>query len=200
MEQGEFSLAETMFEQSKNVFGDIGHQQGICALDRYCGVLAYRMGNLELASKYYENALHIAKLHQYTGMIAEIRNLQGSLARKRDDFESARQLYEESKQEVAKLGDQWRLTAVLRNLARMEFQLGNLETAKNRFHEVITLCREIDRKDMLYGCLLSLAEVQEEYGDQEEARALAVKARNGFAELGMENDLARAIRFLDYLS
>jgi tetratricopeptide (TPR) repeat protein len=161
--------------------------------------LAYRMGELDVAAAYYEKALKIAKSRNFIGMVAEIRNLQGSLARKTGDFAKARYFYEEAKRAIEKLEDSWRLTAVLRNLARMEFQLGRLEAARDGFNAAISLCQQIDRKDMLYRCQLRLAEVEKESGNHQEALMLAIKARDGFAELGMKGDLDKVEEFLEAL-
>lgn len=199
MEQGEFDTAREMFVQAKKVFSAIEHYKGLCAVERYLGVLAYRVGDLEKASAQYKTALEMATSQNLTGMIAEIKNLQGSLARKLGDFASARDSYGEAREQIERLGDQWRLTAVLRNLARMEFQLGNWRAARDRFQQAIDLCLQIDRKDMLYGCQLGLAEAELKLGDVEEATTLAVSAKDGFAELGMKRDLDEANQFLTNL-
>jgi tetratricopeptide (TPR) repeat protein len=200
MEQDESHTAQEMFERSRNIFASINHYEGICAIERYLGVLAYRMGDLDQAQKRYEIALQIALTRDLTGMIAEIRNQQGSVARKTGDFIRARQLYEEAKKEIEQQGDKWRLTGILRNLARLEFQTENFAAAKDGFMETIELCKQINRRDMLYGCQLRLAEVELELGNIEKARELAISARKGFAELGMKRDLQTTNQFLDTLS
>lgn len=199
MEQGEFVTAEDMFRRSQDIFRSIDLPKGVCAIERYIGVLAYRMGNLDSAADHYNKALEIAIATVNVGMIAEIRNLQGSLARKVGDFALARECYYAAREAIEELGDIWRLTAVLRNLARMEFQLGNFASAKEGFLRTIELCEQIDRKDMLYGCQLRLAEVELKLGDMEHARSLAIAARNGFVELGMKRDLDEANQFLSEL-
>ena len=199
MEQSEFPTAGEMFERAKSIFSTIDHHKGLCAIERYLGVLAYRIGNLDKASRHYETALQLATARNFVGMIAEIRNLQGSLARKVGDFVRARQFYEEARKEIEMLGDKWRLTAVLRNLARLEFQLGDFVAAKDGFMRAIESCEQIDRKDMLYGCQLRLAETELELGNVENAKVLATTARNGFAELGMKRDLEEANQFLNGL-
>jgi len=158
------------------------------------------MGNLEQAAEHYEIALQLAITGDLRGMIAEIRNQQGSIARKAGDFIHARQFYEEARKEVEKERDKWRLTGILRNLARLEFQLDNFAAAKDGFVETIELCKQINRKDMLYGCQLRLAEAELKLGNVQKARTLALAARNGFAELGMKRDLQITNQFLDTLS
>lgn len=200
MEQSEFAIAQEMFERSKDIFTTIDDHKGICAIDRYLGVLAYRMEDFNKTSTYYEMALQLATIKGYAGMIAEIRNLQGSLARKMEDFTQARQFYEEARKEIEQLGDKWRLTGVLRNLAHLELQLGELLAAKDGFMRAMALCEQIDRKDMLYGCQLGLAEVELKLGDVQKAGPLALAARNGFAKLGMKRDVDAANQFLIKLS
>lgn len=199
MEKGEFSVAQARFEHARNNFENLGHQFGMCVLERYLGVVAYRSGNLEKASAQYKKAEKLALARNYQGMIAEIKNLQGSLARKKGDYTDSRRLYHESIQTLEKLDDAWRLTAVLRNLARLEFQVGNLIDSKIAFNEVIKLCQQLGRKDMLYGCYLRLAEVELRLENLSAAVELATEAKRGFIELGLNRDINEANLFLTEL-
>ncbi|CAG0935136.1 hypothetical protein TFLX_03968 [Thermoflexales bacterium] len=154
----------------------------------------------ELAEKHRSASEQGTEEGDYTLIISEIRNLQGSVAKRQGDFAQARQHYEESVRLVNLKGDRWRLTAALRNLARLEFQLGNLNAAKEQFENIIALCKEVDRKDMLYGCQFGLAEIELKLGNVDHARMLAASARHGFEQLGLQRDLANATRFLNDLA
>lgn len=196
MERSDFKNARHYFERSLDLFRQLDNQAGICATIRYRGVLSYRLGDFISAENDFESALQIAVENKFSGMIAEIRNLQGSIARKSGDLTSALTYYEQAKIGYEGLGDKWRLTAVLRNLARLYFKAGNFSMSKEEFRKVIELCKGIDRKDMLYGSQLGLAEVELKLGNTGEAFELAESARKGFFELGMEKDLKDAMRFI----
>jgi tetratricopeptide (TPR) repeat protein len=195
MERTDFENARNYFDESLDLFRQLENPAGICATIRYRGVLSYRLGDFINANNNFESALQIATENNFSGMIAEIRNLQGSLARKSGDLTNALNYYEQARTGYEDLGDKWRLTAVLRNLARLYFKAGDYSLSKKAFYEVIELCKEIDRKDMLYGSQLGLAEVELKLGNTKDAHELAESARKGFFELGMEKDLEDAIRF-----
>lgn len=200
MEQSDYPKALDLFEQARLTFNSIDyyepdptdHQEGICAIERYLGVVHYRMGNYELATQYYATALSLAEQNNFFGMIAETHNLQGSLARKLGDYSEARKHYKTALTLMNSLDKKWNVTAILRNLARLEAQMGNYEEALTGFQQAINLCRELDRKDMLFGCQVGLAEIKFEIGNVEEARQLAIEAREGFAELGMMLGIERS--------
>ena len=200
MERRDFLDAQKSFLQARNKFKQIGNPYGECALERYLGVLAYRMGNLDEATSQYMKAENLAVIHNYEGMMAEIANLQGSLARKKGKFEETRHQYRKSTLALKSINDSWRLTAVLRNMARLEFQAGNFVASRDIFNGAIDLCKQLGRKDILYGCYLRLAEVELELGNLREATELCTKASNGFEELGLDHDLADARQFLARLS
>jgi tetratricopeptide (TPR) repeat protein len=200
MERRDFLDAQKRFLQARHKFNRIGNPFGECALERYLGVLAYRMGNLDEATSQYMKAENLAVIHNYEGMMAEIANLQGSLARKKGKFNEARHQYQKSIRALKSINDRWRLTAVLRNMARLEFQAGNFVASREVFSEAIELCKQLGRKDMLYGCYLRLAEVERELGNLKEAMELCSRASNGFEELGLDHDLADAKQFLTRLS
>jgi len=197
MEQSEFDSASHMFQRSKGLFADIEDPRGVCVLERYQGVLAYRRDKFKEASTHYRASLEIATIEKFSGMIAEINNLQGSLARKLGNDADARQLYKEAIQGFKRLDDKWRLTAVIRNLARLEFQSGNYDAAEDAFTQAIELCERINRKDILYGCQLGLAEVEIILGNVEKAKSLLASARLGFSNLGMRGGLERIDRVID---
>lgn len=196
MERGEFINAGQYFEKSLELFLQTNNSMGICATIRYRGVLTYRLGDLINAKKDFEFALKIAIENNFSGMIAEISNLQGSLARKNGDMKNALAYYLQAKTGYEKLDDKWRLTAVMRNLAQLYLRTGDLSKSRSAFNEVIKLCKNIDRKDMLYGSQLGLAEVELKLGNIREAFELAESARKGFYKLGMEKDLQDVIRFI----
>lgn len=196
MESGDYRLAKDRFLQSRDLFIEIDEYYGTCALERYLGVLAYRAGNLVNANSQYDKAYNIANAHNFKGMIAEIRNLQGSLALKNNELSLARQAYNESLAAFRELNDLWRSTAVLRNLARMEFKANDLSAAKITYTDAIKLCEELVRKDMLYGCQLGLAEVELNLGNIKKAKSLVSSARSGFVDLGMNIGLEKSHQLL----
>lgn len=205
MEQSNYNEARELFEQAHSSFNSIeyyapnphDHKMGLCAIERYLGVVHYRMGDYETASHYYSSALRLAKQFDFPGMVAETYNLLGSLARKLGDYSEARDYYHDAISIMRKTGKEWHIAAIMRNLARLDVQMGEFEKASARLQEAIALCNKLGRKDMLYGCQLSLAETQFELGNLDVAIQLAKLAREGFADLGMIADIERAQNLID---
>jgi len=196
MEQGEFEIARGLFNQSRSIFERIGDTRGTCVLLRYLGVLAFRIKEIAQAENLFRKALQIAKENNYEGMIAETKNLQGSVARRQGDLETARQLYAEACKGYEATGDLIRLTGVLLNIGKLELEVGNLTSARLGFQQAMAVCHKVKRKDMLYGCHLGLAEVERQMGNHDSARQLARLARDGFGSLGMKRDVEAVDRFL----
>jgi tetratricopeptide (TPR) repeat protein len=200
MEWGDFISAEELFFKAKDLFCAEEDQRGICIIERYIGVLAYRKNDLDTASKQYKAAEQIARANNYELILSEIYNLQGSLESTKGNKERAFELYTESKKLVEKLGDKWRLTATLRNLAQLEAELGHYEAAKTGFEQIIELCLQADRKDMLYSCQIKLAKIERKLGNLIRAKELALAARDGYTYLGMKRDLEEVDEFLSSIT
>jgi len=154
------------------------------------------MEEIAQAEVFLENALRVAEQNGYQGMIAEIKNLRGSVAREYGDFEKAQRAYAEAREGFEAVGDLVRLTGVLRNMGKLALEIGDLISARSVFEEAVEVCQKIGRKDMLYGCQLGLAEVEWQASNGDLAGQLALLARNGFSELGMRRDVDRVDEFL----
>ncbi len=199
MEQTRYAEAEKLFEESADMFYMLQDNWGICALERYLGVLAYRQQLLDKAETHFQTATKSAKKHNFSTVLPELENLQGSLARKRGDFVKAKIHYMAARLAHEASGNEWSLSIILRNIAKMELQRKEFESAQRVFSEAIELSQRIGRKDALYGCLLGMAETQIALGNMMLAKKLTSEARQGFTDLGMRRDLDRAQTVMEKL-
>lgn len=200
LEWGDWESARVSFSDAKEIFYEANDPRWMAIIERYIGVLSYRTGDYDDASKHWKIAGTIAQQNKFQLMLVEIYNLQGSLERKRKNSQLARDLYEKSMELAKSIGDAWYLTGALRNVAQLDVELGKLHDAQLEFQEAIELCSKSDRKDMLYGCQLKLANVEMKLGNLNKAKSLGETARDGFRELGIKSGVDDAEEFLRLLA
>ena len=200
MEQNQFPAAHHLFLTALDEFQQSENLDGICTLERYLGVLKYRMGDLTQADEHVSKSLCIANMEKFEGKVALALDLKGSIARKRQQYDLARRFYRESIERLANLEKDSNMILVKRNLARLECQEGYFSKAKSLYLEILKECERLHRMDALYGCQVCLAEVEIELGYLENAHLLLTLAREGFIQLGMHHDLELVGKILQKLS
>lgn len=87
------------------MFYEENDQCWVAIIERYIGVLSYRLKEYDEASKHWDTARPNAQQNQFQLMLVERYNLQGSLERKRENPGFARELYQESMELSKHLGD-----------------------------------------------------------------------------------------------
>ena len=199
MEQGDFDISSSMYRRAKSIFQKAGNNRGVCAIERYQGVQAYRQMDYENASNHLNTSLDLSYQYDMPGMRSEILNLLGSLSRKQGDYEKARQYYNDSLIETRKLNEPERLIPVWRNLAKLEYELENFDIAHDRFQSLLQFAEEVNRKDFFHGCQLCLGETEFKLGNPKRAKQLAIAALDGFRQLGMQRDIEKAMELLQSL-
>lgn len=192
MEKANYALADSLFRSASEVFHKEQDLKGICTIERYLGVLAYRTKDYERAAIQYALAERIAEENSYLLSLSEIWNLQGSLERKLKHYDLARSKYEAAATLCETEGDLSRATAVYRNLAQLAVAQGDTNAARTAFERTISLCQSVNRVDMLHSCELKLASLEQSVGNVERALALALKAREGFIQLGLSDSVQQA--------
>ena len=78
LEKGDYISVNKLFTDAKRLFYAEENQKGICIIERYMGVLAYRQNDLDNALRQYQIAEQIAKINNYELSLLEIYNLQAS--------------------------------------------------------------------------------------------------------------------------
>jgi tetratricopeptide (TPR) repeat protein len=201
MEWGDYDLASEMFSRSERLFRnhEITDYKGLCIIQRYLGVLYYRMKEYSQSINYLREAEHIAIDQNFGIILSEIYNLQGTIARKQGDFDNSYVLYQRSIEILEKIGNAWYLPPVYRNLAKLEIEYGHLEKAKSDLHIAINLCENEKRLDILYSCQLALAELEFDMGNLEIADELAKKARDGFTSLQLDKAYKEALALINQI-
>lgn len=208
MDQSYYEEAEKYFIKSEKLFNlitptevDIDYlNRGICAIVRYLGVLYYRMQKYEIAKTKFMKALDLSKKYNLKGMEAESYNLLGSLARKKGALLEAKDYYEKSLSIMKSINNNWQVPTIIRNISRLNKELGRLSESKQGLLEAIALCEEIGRKDLLFGCQLCLAEIEFELGNYDKSLNLTKYARKGFINLGMLTGIDKADNLLNLIN
>lgn len=197
IEQGNFKEANSLLVTATKIPKEIDDSRSLSITLRHLGVVAFRQDDFDAAEKLWGEALEIAKTEAFTGMIVELHNLFGELARERGNLEEARQQYLQALRGYEDLKDRVRLTIVLLNLGSVEALAGNFETSRAWFEQCLSICQEIGRKDAAAEAKRRLAELEESLGNLSDALVLAEQARQVFQELGMARNVKCAEQLIE---
>ena len=152
------------------------------------GILVYRMGEFELARRWWEEARDefersgdVAASARTLGHLAGIAHAEG-------DLERAAELWQESADELRKLGDEMRLAIALGNLGVAAASRHRYEDAVAFLEEALTLAQQANNWITECSILFNLGRATFELGDVDRGRrllqdALRIADRLGYREL-----------------
>jgi tetratricopeptide (TPR) repeat protein len=169
------SRAQPAFERAAALYRQIDDRPGLAhTLTQLGRALAY-VGKLEASE---------AALDEADSLLAQIETPwlralhffnRAFLKNRQQDFDGARNCYEQAQALFLRSGDAFSAAAAKGNLANITWALGNLEATENAFREQVALMRNspMCTRRMLGWSLASLAGVLTERGDLDEALAAA---------------------------
>lgn len=196
MEAGDYKNAENLFHSARKLFILQNDNKGLCLIEQYLSVSAYRKNDIQLALEQCEIAESLALRIDYIDALPAIYNLRGNIEKKFENFELSKFFFNKALNLSEVLSDDWGKIVPLHNLAKLTIYMGDLEKAKNDLDQVIKLCKELDRKDMLYASQLQLADVEFRLGNLYVAKDLALMARDGFVSLGLMKSIEKTDHLL----
>jgi predicted ATPase/DNA-binding SARP family transcriptional activator len=136
------------------------------------GVLAAEDGDIEAAERAFEASLDVAReLDDDERRMAVLTNL-GNIAFFRQDFDRARDLYDEGGRLAIKLGSTFNAATAAHDLSLIELALGNVDAAIERCEEALALARVGGTPQLVAACLRSLASAIVIRGDLGRAQEL----------------------------
>jgi predicted ATPase/DNA-binding CsgD family transcriptional regulator len=149
----------------------------------------------EEAAPVLDEALNLFREFDDHWELARTFNLKGELARIKDDYATAEQLYRQALTFYRELGNPWGVNIVLQNLGYVVQYRGDLEGAKVLFAESLNSSHELDDRFSIAGGLGGLAGIIGLQGEPERAIKLFGAAEALRATIGA--DIAEGDR-LDY--
>jgi tetratricopeptide (TPR) repeat protein len=206
---GETSKAIAALQESRQIYSEVGDQQGVARALNNLGIIQRRQGNFGDAKKFLQQSLEISRqTGNKLGVLQALNNL-GNVLSDQGDMTKTQEAYEQSLKLTREIGDKGLEAISLDNIAGLLTTQGKLTSARQMYEESLRLAREIGDQAGVGRTLGNIADLQNRLGDLASARktaeeALAIdrgigdKSLSGYAlsELGLilaaQGDLAAA--------
>lgn len=167
---------------------DDGHLARVHA-DR--ALAAVRAGDLEAATSAADTAHEHGVVADDVEAVAQVRNVQGLVARHRGDHDRAREHFAASVERAGALPDPTAAIAAMNNLALTEADLGDLDAAIARAREAVTLVARRGDRHREAALRNNLADLLHRAGREEEAMTALKDAVAIFADVGQDRHRLR---------
>jgi predicted ATPase/class 3 adenylate cyclase len=145
-QQGEYSAARTLHEESLAIRRELGDRRGIAASLHSLGNVARKQGDFPSAQALCEESLAIRReLGDRWGIAASLGNL-GNVAAEQGDYPAARALHAESLAVRRELGDRWGIGNSLNNMGNVAYDQGDYPSAQALYEESLTIRQELGNR------------------------------------------------------
>ena len=136
--------AEAALQESYSIGRAEGDVYVICrALNRLGHVIVDLYQDLNLAQRYVEESLRLARDAELRSQEAQAYEILGFIANRRNHPDAARQYFEESARAYEEIGASFNVILEKSNLAHLERKLGNHMQALNYYRETIVSFRDM---------------------------------------------------------
>jgi predicted ATPase/Tfp pilus assembly protein PilF len=166
------------------------------------GRLAFEQGDYDRAQEACEEGLGLLANEARESSEAKLWLLErlGWVAWAREEYEQAKQLFEESLAPSRKMKDTWWLATSLLGLALVTHSLGDYERATELYEQSMDLFREQGDKRRLSTCLNNLAMMVYSQGDLGRAAKLTEESVALVRELGARGDVSIGLCNLGWIA
>jgi tetratricopeptide (TPR) repeat protein len=164
------------------------------------GALAVEIGDLDLAERWFREALAVWRRLEDAEAIGRVLVNLGFVTNKRGDYPAARAAYSEGLSVLRLEGRETVLGDSLKNAALMELADGNKAAAALLFQERIEIGRRLNDNGMVASTLLNLAAVVMDSHGYDEVKSNAEEARRLFQGLGDVEGVATCLRLQGWLA
>jgi predicted ATPase/Tfp pilus assembly protein PilF len=166
------------------------------------GRLAFEQGDYDRAQEACEEGLGLLANEARESSEAKLWLLErlGWVAWAREEYEQAKQLFEESLAPSRKMKDTWWLATSLLGLALVTHSLGDYERATELYEQSMDLFREQGDKRRLSTCLNNLAMMVYSQGDLGRAAKLTLESVALVRELGARGDVSIGLCNLGWIA
>jgi predicted ATPase/DNA-binding winged helix-turn-helix (wHTH) protein len=194
--QGDYTTARALFEESLALWREIGNKRGIASALNDLGWMAWRQGDYAVAQALSAESLVLWQdLGETQGIATALTNL-GWIAHHRGDYAAAWSLFEESLALRRALEDKRGVAFALMGLGWARSRQGAYSAAAALLEEAIALFRDVGMKQLLAFASSLLAEVAYAQGEDGQAAVLLEDSVTLFRDIGDTYGLAMALRIL----
>jgi predicted ATPase/class 3 adenylate cyclase len=192
-QQGDYVEARALFQESLDIYRELGDIHGIGWGLVYLGILSRYEGNHAAARSLLEESLGLVKKAGDTeAMAAALGNL-GMIARDEGAADVAETHLGESLGLWRKLGDRVGIGWALTGLAMVARAQGKLEVAVARTEESLALWRELGDRQNTANVLSTAARLARDQGEHAVARARLTESLGIFKDVGDRRGIAFAL-------
>jgi two-component SAPR family response regulator len=169
--QGHGRKALPQLEESHRLFRLLGEQNSASIVEIELGAVHRRLGEIQTAAQYYDDALKNLKQAGMTGWRAQLLNNIGFMKYMTGEFEEAHQLLNEAIQ-IAELCGYVRIkTNALTSLGDLLTDLGDLESALSCYDQALTHASHLGHSRYIFYASLGESRLRRLKGDAKHALA-----------------------------
>jgi predicted ATPase/transcriptional regulator with XRE-family HTH domain len=172
LDQGDYSAARSLLEQSLTLWRDLGDKRGIAKALSSLGNVANEQGDYPLARSLHEEGLALRReVGSKIDVAISITNLASVLKEQRE-FDSACSLFEEGLALSRESGDSWGMGFSLLSLGSLAYLQGDHSAARPLIEEALALFRQMRGTRGIGFTLNALGNLAVETKDYSSARSL----------------------------
>ena len=168
---GEYDRAERLWEESLRLYGSLGDERGIAAVEHMLAVAAWRREDWRRVRELTEHSLELAH-GRFTFVETTGYWLLGQLALAEGDVDRATELTQRSAERAHDAGWSWWRSGQLHELLMLALRRGDLEEAEREGRAALHLEREQENRLWALYTIAGLAQLALARGDLEHAGVL----------------------------
>lgn len=183
--QGSFEVARAAWEESLDLFRELGDATGIARSLGELGSVAVGEGDYGRAASFYEESAALFRSAGDTMRLASVLGNLGAIANIQGNYERGRPLCEEALALHREVGATDDVTLTLNNLARVALHEGRQGDAHELLEESLELAHALGYTELIAYSFEGLAELSAAQGEYERAAKLLGAGEQLFEELNV---------------
>jgi predicted ATPase/DNA-binding SARP family transcriptional activator len=183
--QGAFEVARAAWEESLDLFRELGDSTGIARSLGELGSVAVGEGDYRRAASLYEESAALFRSAGDTMRLASVLGNLGAIANIQGNYERGRPLCEEALALHREVGATDDVALTLNNLARVALHEGRQGDAHELLEESLELAHELGYTELIAYSFEGFAELSAAQGDYERAAKLLGAGERLFEELNV---------------
>jgi len=181
---GEAAKAMQALDESRQIYSEVGDQQGVARALNSIGIIHRHQGNFDEAQKSLAQSLEISKtIGSKLGTMQALNNLANTLS-EQGKLANAEGAYQETLTLSREIGDKGLESIALGNLGGMLTTEGKLAAAAQKYKEGLILAREVGDKDSEARILGNIADLLNRQGELTAAKRTLEEALTIDREIG----------------
>ena len=182
--QGDNRLAETLLQESLDLYRELGDEEGIARSTAELGGVAIAEEDLDRAAALYEECIPLLRNQGNLSRLAVAFGNLGTIAHMRGDYATAVDHYGEAIDAARSASDDDGIAVNLHNLGRSEIARGRPDEGLEALRESLVIGRRLGYREVIAYCLGGFAEVAMGADDAERAATLFGASEQLFSEIG----------------